>query len=76
MSDVVIAGAVRTAIGAFSGGLSSVSAVDLGKIAITEALSRAGVGADEVSEVITGHPAKYTIIMANSFTNCPCNHII
>jgi acetyl-CoA C-acetyltransferase len=54
MSEVVIAGAVRTAIGAFNGGLSSLSAADLGKIAIGEALRRASVDAAEVSEVIMG----------------------
>ena len=55
MTDIVIASAVRTAIGAFSGGLSTVPAQELGQIAISEALSRAGVDAQDVSEVIMGH---------------------
>lgn len=54
MSDIVIAGAVRTAIGAFSGTLSSVSAVKLGEAVIKEALKRAKVQESEVSEVIMG----------------------
>jgi len=55
MSDIVIASAARTPIGAFSGALSTVPAQELGQIAITEALSRAGVSAADVSEVIMGH---------------------
>ncbi|MEQ8335052.1 acetyl-CoA C-acetyltransferase [Nisaea sp.] len=54
MTDVVIAGAARTPIGAFGGGLSSLSGVDLGVIAIKEALRRANVEAGEVDEAILG----------------------
>lgn len=54
MTDVVIAGAARTPIGAFGGGLSSLSGVDLGVIAINEALRRAKVEAGEVDEAILG----------------------
>jgi len=54
MSDVVIASAVRTPIGAFNGVLSSVSASYLGEVAIVEALKRAGVSPEDVSEVIMG----------------------
>ena len=53
-SEVVIAAAARTAVGAFSGGLSSMPAHDLSVIAITEALNRAGVDPADVSEVIMG----------------------
>jgi acetyl-CoA C-acetyltransferase len=55
MTDVVIVGAARTPIGAFNGGLSSLPAHELGKTAITEAMRRAGVAAEEVSEVVLGH---------------------
>jgi acetyl-CoA C-acetyltransferase len=55
MTDVVIVAAARTPIGAFNGGLSSLPAHELGKIAIVAALKRAGVDAKEVSEVILGH---------------------
>ena len=54
MSEVVIASAARTPIGAFSGGLSSVPAHYLGEVAIRAALQRAGVDAGEVSEVVLG----------------------
>ncbi len=55
MTDVVIVAAARTPIGAFNGALSTLPAHELGKIAIVEALKRAGVDAKEVSEVILGH---------------------
>ena len=54
MSDVVIAAAARTPVGAFLGGLSSIAAHSLGEIAIIEALKRAGVDPDDVDEVIMG----------------------
>ncbi|MGI9434182.1 MAG: acetyl-CoA C-acetyltransferase [Geminicoccaceae bacterium] len=54
MSEIVIASAARTPIGAFSGGLSTLPAHDLGKIAIEAALERSGVAPAEVSEVILG----------------------
>lgn len=53
--DVVIANAARTPIGSFNSSLAAVSAAELGTIAIREALSRAGVGAADVSEVILGN---------------------
>ncbi|WP_020180894.1 acetyl-CoA C-acetyltransferase [Methylopila sp. M107] len=53
-TDVVIVAAARTPVGSFSGGLSSLPAHELGKIAIQAALQRAGVEAGEVSEVILG----------------------
>jgi acetyl-CoA C-acetyltransferase len=54
MSEIVIAGAVRTPIGSFNGALSSVPAHYLGQTVIAEALRRANVDAKEVSEVIMG----------------------
>jgi acetyl-CoA C-acetyltransferase len=54
MTDIVIAGAARTPIGAFNGGLSSLPAHQLGEVAIAEALRRAEVEPREVSEVILG----------------------
>ncbi len=53
--DVFIANAARTPIGSFNSALAPVSAAELGTIAVQEALSRAGVSADEVSEVILGN---------------------
>ncbi|MPY69442.1 MAG: acetyl-CoA C-acyltransferase [Alphaproteobacteria bacterium] len=54
MTDVVIASAARTPVGSFNGALSALPASELGSIAIREALSRAGVEASEVSEVVMG----------------------
>ncbi len=52
--DIVIASAVRTAVGSFNGSLASVSAQELGQTVISEAISRAGVAPEDVSEVILG----------------------
>ncbi len=51
----VIVSAVRTPIGRFLGGLSPLSAPELGAIAIREAVSRSGVGQEDVEEVIMGN---------------------
>ena len=53
-SDIVIASAARTAIGAFNGAFASVPAHYLGQTAITEALKRAKLAPGEVSEVVMG----------------------
>ena len=50
----VIVAATRTPIGRFLGGLSSLSAPELGAIAISEAVRRAGISPDAVQEVIMG----------------------
>src|SRR6266496_1679624 len=50
----VIVGAARTPIGKFLGALSTLSAPELGAIAIREALKRSRVPADDVQEVIMG----------------------
>lgn len=55
MSKAVIASAVRTAIGSFGGSLATVPAVDLGALAVKEALNRAGLQAGEPDEVIMGN---------------------
>ncbi|MDD3892667.1 MAG: hydroxymethylglutaryl-CoA reductase, partial [Bacteroidales bacterium] len=55
MKEVVIVSAVRTAIGAFGGSLSNLSAVDLGVIAAREAIKRAGISPSEISETIIGN---------------------
>lgn len=54
MKKVVIASAVRTAIGTFGGSLKDVPAVDLGAVAIKEALNRANVKPEMVDEVFMG----------------------
>ena len=55
MSKTVIVGGVRTPFGRFGGGLSSLTASELGGIAIKEALERSGVAVDQVDEVIMGN---------------------
>lgn len=51
----VIVATARTPIGRYLGALASLSAPDLGAIAIREALRRSGVPGAEVQEVIMGH---------------------
>ena len=53
-SDIVIVGAARTAVGAFSGAFANTPAQDIGAVAIKEALRRAKVEAAEVDEVVLG----------------------
>ena len=55
MKDIVIVSAVRTPVGSFNGGLSSVPATRLGSIVITEAIKRAGIRTTDVDEVIMGN---------------------
>lgn len=59
MSDLsrqpVIVGAARTPVGRYLGGLSALSAPELGAIAIRAALERSGVSPAAVQEVIMGH---------------------
>ncbi|HZG59042.1 MAG TPA: acetyl-CoA C-acetyltransferase [Anoxybacillus sp.] len=54
MGRTVILSGVRTPFGKFGGGLSSLTAPQLGGIAVKEALLRAQVQAEEVDEVILG----------------------
>ena len=55
MRKVVIAGAARTAIGAFGGSLKDIPARKLGAVCIKEALRRAGVDPATVDEVVMGN---------------------
>jgi acetyl-CoA C-acetyltransferase len=55
MQEVYIVSAVRTPIGSFNGGLASISASQLGAVAIKGALSKAGVAPDQVQEVFMGN---------------------
>src|SRR6188508_1263135 len=52
--DIVIVSAARTPVGAFSGAFANLPAHELGKVAIVEAMKRAGVEGARVSEVILG----------------------
>ncbi|WP_239372779.1 acetyl-CoA C-acetyltransferase [Snodgrassella gandavensis] len=55
MESAVIVSAARTPVGSFNGSLASVGTVDLGKLVIAEAISRAGVGGALVDEVMMGN---------------------
>lgn len=52
---IVLAGACRTPIGSMGGGLSTVSAADLGAIVIKEAMTRAGIRPEDVEHVYMGN---------------------
>ena len=71
MTDIVIAGALRTAIGKFGGALAKVPAPELGATVVRALLAQSGVKPDQVSEVILGqvlaagsgqNPARQTLI--------------
>ena len=75
ITEIVIASAARTPVGSFGGGFSSLPAHELGRVAIEGALTRAGVEAAEVNEVIMGqilqagegqNPARQASIAAGS----------
>lgn len=55
MKEVVIVSAVRTPMGSFMGSLSSVSATELGAVAIKGAVEKAGIDANAVQEVFMGN---------------------
>ena len=54
MQDIVIVSAARTAVGKFGGSLAKTTATELGALAIKEVVSRAGIDAALVGEVIMG----------------------
>jgi acetyl-CoA C-acetyltransferase len=53
--DVVIISGCRTAVGKFQGGLSDLSAPQLGAVVVREAVKRAGLNSDQVDECIMGN---------------------
>jgi acetyl-CoA C-acetyltransferase len=55
MKDIVIISAVRTPIGRFQGALKSVTAPQLGALAVKTAMERAGLSPDQIDEVIMGN---------------------
>ena len=54
MAETVVLGGARTPFGKFGGALKDLPAVELGGIAIREALNRSKVPDDQVDEVIMG----------------------
>jgi acetyl-CoA C-acetyltransferase len=84
MSDVVIVGAKRTAIGSFLGQFTGVPTPTLGTAAIKGALEHAGVDAGQVDEVIMGcvlpaglgqAPARQAALGAGLPTSAGCTTI-
>ncbi len=55
MKEVVIVSGARTPVGAFNGSLASLTAPQLGAIAIKEAVKRAGIAPETIDEVIMGN---------------------
>jgi acetyl-CoA C-acetyltransferase len=84
MSDIVIVGAKRTAIGSFLGQFTGVPTPTLGAAAIAGALGQAGLAADQVDEVIMGcvlpaglgqAPARQAALAAKIPTSAGCTTI-
>jgi acetyl-CoA C-acetyltransferase len=83
-SDVVIVGAMRTAIGSFLGQFTGVPTPTLGAAAIQAALAQAGVAPDQVDEVIMGcvlpaglgqAPARQAALAAGIPPSAPCTTV-
>lgn len=55
MSEVVICAPVRTPVGAFGGVLSGLSAAELATSVLVSLLTRTGLGAGDVDDVVLGH---------------------
>lgn len=84
MSDIVIVGAKRTAIGSFLGQFTGVPTPTLGAAAMSGALEQAGVAPDQVDEVIMGcvlpaglgqAPARQAALAAKIPTSAGCTTI-
>lgn len=84
MKEVYIVSAVRTPLGSFGGKLSSLTAIELGSIAIKGALNKAGIDPKEVEEVMMGNvisanlgqaPARQAAIGAGIGYEVPCTTI-
>ena len=55
MTDIVILGGARTAIGTFGGSLAGTAPIDLGTVAAKAAMERAGVEGGQIGNVVFGH---------------------
>ena len=80
MTQVVIAGAARSAIGSFGGSLAKLSAVDIGAQVVKGLLDKTGLDPAQVDEVILGqvmtagcgqNPARQTVIRAGLSETVP-----
>lgn len=84
MKEVVIVSAARTPIGAFMGSLSSLSATQLGALAIKGALDKIQLNPKEVQEVLMGNvlqanvgqaPARQAALGAGLSDEIPCTTV-
>ena len=84
MKEVVIVSAVRTPMGSFGGGLSSLSATQLGAAAIKGALEKINIDKNLVDEIFMGNvlqanlgqaPARQAAIFAGISNDIPCTTI-
>jgi len=84
MKEVMVVGATRTPIGSFRGSLSSLSAVELGAIAVSRLLENSGLPAETIDEVIFGqvltagcgqNPARQTVINAGLPVRTPATTV-
>ena len=82
--EVYIIAAVRTPIGAFMGGLSTISATELGSIAIKGAIEKSDLPVNLVDEVFMGNvlqaglgqaPARQAALGAGLGQNVPCTTV-
>ena len=84
IDTTVIVGAARTPIGAYRGALSTLTAPQLGAIAIRAAVERSGVAPDAIDEVLMGNviqagvgqaPARQASLGAGLSKRIPCTTI-
>ncbi|XP_028157143.1 acetyl-CoA acetyltransferase, mitochondrial [Ostrinia furnacalis] len=84
LNDVVIASAVRTPIGSFRGSLATMSASELGAVAVKAAVERAGIPKEEIKEVYIGNvcsasmgqaPARQAVIFAGLPKSTVCTTV-
>ena len=84
MREVVIISAVRTPMGSFGGGLSSVNAPTLGATAIKGAIQKANISPEIIEEVFMGNvlqanlgqaPARQAAMYAGIGKNVPCTTV-
>jgi len=82
--SIVIVAAARTPMGGFQGGFSTIGAVELGSAAIAAAVERAGLGNDDVDEVLMGcvlpagigqAPARQAALGAGLSMAVPCSTV-
>ncbi|MEM1370850.1 MAG: acetyl-CoA C-acetyltransferase [Pseudomonadota bacterium] len=82
--DIVVVSAARTPVGSFNGSLATLPAHELGKVAISAALERAGVAPADVDEVLLGqvltagqgqNPARQASIAAGLPVETPASGI-